>query len=167
MNEMFDTLRDHLDREIASRTEVLRLIEEEGRILQAGRHDELEATLERVRGALGALRPIEEERAEILDRFANLLGKRASDLTLTEVAARAPEERMSELLARRDELRGILRDTMARNRQNQYLLKFASGLVAETLDLLTAAPATPRNTYDAQGRTGENDRQGALFRAEV
>ena len=167
MNEIFDTLRDHLDREIRSRSEVLRLVEEEGRILQAGRHDELETTLGQVREALSALRPIEEQRGEILDRVSNMLGQPAATLTLTEVAASAPDPQSGELIARRDELRRILRDTMARNRQNQYLLKFASGLVADTLDLLTTAPATPRKTYDARGRTGEADRQGALFRAQV
>ncbi len=168
MNEILDALRRNLDREIAERTALLELVEHEGKTIQAGDHEELDRTLGRIRDRLAELTPIEGERNDLLERVATILGTTTGPLTLTKIADHVDETQRDGLLAQRDELRRLLRETMNRNRQNQYLLRFASGMVSETLDLLMANPLpTPRKTYGPAGTTGSGERGGALFRAEV
>ncbi len=168
MNEIVHALDRNLDREIETRRSLLELVELEGRTIQAGDHEELDHTLAQIRETLAGLTPIEEERSELLERIAAVLGSDAQIATLTEIAHAVGGDAGSDLLAKRDELRRILRETLARNRQNQYLLRFASGMVSETIDMLMAGPApAAKKTYGPTGSTGNPDRQGALFRARV
>lgn len=168
MNEILDALRRNLDREIEERRALLGLVEHEGKTIQAGDHEELDRTLGRIRERLAELGPIEGERNELLERVATVLGAMSGPLTLSRIADHVDETERNALLDQRDELRRLLRETMNRNRQNQYLLRFASGMVSETLDLLMANPLpTPRKTYGPAGTTGSSERGGALFRAEV
>jgi len=169
MNEILDALGRNLDREIEERNALLELVVAEGRILQSGEHRELERVLEQIRERLSVLGPFEDERKELLDRLATILGWTGNGpVTLSAIARHVGGTEGERLLERRDALRDLLRDTLARNRQNQYLLRVAGGLVADTLDLLLAGPApTARKTYGPGGTTAPADRQGALFRARV
>lgn len=167
MNDILEALVNNLDREIDERKAMLALVEQEGRTIQSGDHEELDATLLQIRAKLEDLPPLERERAEYLERIGGIIGNSdRGSLTLTLIAEAVGGRDGDMLLARRDELRTLLRDTMARNRQNQYLLRFASSMLNDTLDMLITEP-TGNKTYSQSGTQGTPGRDGTLFRAKV
>jgi flagellar biosynthesis/type III secretory pathway chaperone len=151
-DEVFLSLRGHLDAELALHRGLLGLAEAKQQKIVAGDMPAFTALLQREQGPLAEMNRLRQQRERLLKGVAERLNLCPADLHLSQLVERSPESLRPELRARQGELQSILGRLREVNERNLALIRQGLGLVRDLMQTLVGGAHT--GAYDRLGSQG-------------
>ena len=149
MKSLWERLIEILEKESALYRDILDLSRHKTNTIVEGRVSQLEQLTGVEQKLLLNVGGLEQQREEVVDQLARLLGIPADGLNIGVAVEQAEDELKEKLIALKDEIENTLKDLKEVNDLNSELIKKS----LEYIDfLLTLLPGPEDVTYDAKGQ---------------
>lgn len=153
-NKPIDTLIDILEKEIDLYQGILKLSANKTEVIVEGKVSELESITSLEQSMIMKLGKLEEERGKLVEQIALQLHVKASDITITSLENRFPEEYGGKLKSCHDTLVKLVNELSSANELNSKLIRNSLDYIGFSINLLTSTGSTGNN-YGNFGQSNE------------
>ncbi len=151
-------LKDILDREASIYEAILKLSRDKTDVIVNGKVTELEGITRVEQSMIIQLGKLEEEREKLVDEISVQLGRKADDITISELEKVLPEEQAKELKDCQDKMTDIFNDLRHANEMNSKLIKNSLDYIDFSVNILTNAGSSG-DIYEKSGRSNDSKKK--------
>lgn len=151
---LFDKLIEIINKEKALYEGILELSKRKTDVIVEGKVSELEGVTKLEQSMILKLGKLEEEREELILKFAREDKSEASDITLNKLIKMAPKAYAKQLKDCGRELESVIKDLSQANSLNSKLIKSSLDYIDFSINVLTSATSAD-NTYGSEGLSND------------
>jgi len=153
MNSVLNKLADVLDKEVNIYEGILKLSKQKTDVLVAGKVSELEGITKLEQSAILTLSKLEEEREKLVEKAAEQLKVKPSDVTLSTFIEVMPKEQAEKLKRYNDVLPKLFNEIRENNELNSKLIQNSLDYIDFSINVLTSTGSA--GNYSSSGQSGD------------
>ena len=155
---LVDKLIEILNKETALYEGILKLSKNKTDVIVEGKVTELEGLTKFEQSTILQLGKLEEEREKLVDKLAEQLKVKVSDINLTSLEKLVPKEQAEKLKICHEKLPKVINNLSEANTLNAKLIRSSLDYIDFSVNVLTNAEATGNN-YENSGQSSDSKKR--------